>query len=362
MIESLKFDCRHFRGHIPCKPNKLYNKECPSCDMYDPISKRILIIKLGAIGDVIRTTPLIVKYRSMFPGCHITWVTQSPDILPSSQVDVIYKFDFVSVYTIQNLKFDIAINLDKEPEACSLLKDVNATEKYGFIWENNHIGIATPAAEHKLITGLFDHISKANKKHYLDEIFEICHLQFNDEPFLLDVNPEYAEKWKTLKEKEGGKPIIGLNTGCGKRWTTRLWPNEYWIELIKQLDKEGYFPMLLGGEAEDVNNRYLSAQTGAYYPGHFSLKEFIALTSICDLVVTQVSMMMHIVTALKVPLVLMNNIFNKHEFYLYGNGRIVEPSTGCDCYYGNTCKRERSCMHDLSVGAIFENIADLMKR
>ncbi|HEX2935885.1 MAG TPA: glycosyltransferase family 9 protein [Bacteroidales bacterium] len=362
MIESLKFDCRYFKGHIPCKPNKLYNKECSSCDMYEPISKRILIIKLGAIGDVIRTTPLIVKYRALYPGCHITWVTQSPDILPASQVDVIYKFDFTAVYTIQNTRFDIAINLDKEPEACSLLKDVTATEKYGFIWNNHHIDIATPAAEHKLITGLFDHISKTNTKHYLDEIFEICHLQFNDEPFLLDVNPEYAAKWDSLKQKEGGKPIIGLNTGCGKRWTTRLWPNEYWIQLIKELQKNGYFPMLLGGEAEDENNRYLSAETGAYYPGHFSLKEFIALTSKCDLVVTQVSMMMHIVTALKVPLVLMNNIFNKHEFYLYGNGAIVEPSTGCDCYYGNTCKRERSCMHDISVASIFGNITNLIKK
>lgn len=361
MIESLKFDCKYFKGHIPCKPNKLGNNECATCTEYQPVSKKILIIKLGAIGDVIRTTPLIVKYRAIYPGCHITWVTQSPDILPASQVDVIYKFDFTAIYTIKNQKYDIAINLDKEPEACSLLKDVNATEKYGFIWNNYHIDVATPAAEHKLITGLFDHISKVNTKHYLDEIFEICHLKFNDEPYLLDINPRYAEKWKVLKEASQGKPVVGLNTGCGKRWTTRLWPNEYWIQLIRELQHLKFFPVLLGGEAEDENNKFLSAQTGAYYPGHFSLKEFIALTSNCDLVVTQVSMMMHIVTALKVPLVLMNNIFNSHEFYLYNNGVIVEPTTGCDCYYGNTCKRERSCMHDISVEMIKKEIVKLLK-
>ncbi len=169
-----------------------------------------------------------------------------------------------------------------------------------------------------------------------------------------------ANKWKSLRKFSDGKPIIGLNTGCGKRWTTRLWPNEYWIELVHQLKGEGYFPVLLGGEAEDENNRLLVELCDAYYPGFFSLTEFIALTSNCDVVVTQVSMMMHIVTALKVPLVLMNNIFNRNEFYLYNNGVILEPSTGCDCYYGNTCKRELSCMHDITVEKVNESIVSLV--
>jgi len=356
MIESIKFNCLYFKGNIPCQPNKLRNKVCATCDEYKPITKRILIVKLGAIGDVIRTTPLAVKYKSLYPDCHITWLTLSPDILPSSQINTIYKFDFASVYAIQNMVFDIAINLDKETEACALLKDVKASEKYGFIWNNHHIDVATPNAENKLITGLFDNISKENKKHYLDEIFEICHLQFNNEPYLLNVDHLLTEKWTSLKKQAGGKPVIGLNTGCGKRWTTRLWPNKYWIELVKKLKNSGYYPVLLGGEAEDENNRVLEKQSEAFYPGHFSLKEFIAVTANCDLIVTQVSMMMHIATALRIPLVLMNNIFNKSEFYLYNNGVIVEPTTGCDCYYGNTCKRDKSCMHDISAETIEEQI------
>jgi ADP-heptose:LPS heptosyltransferase len=361
MTESLKFNCIHFKGHIPCTPNKLRNRICTDCSEYAPITKRILIIKLGAIGDVIRTTPLVVKYRKLYPGCHITWVTHTPDILPADKIDAIYRFDFASIYAIQNMAFDIAINLDKEPEACALLKDVSSAEKYGFIWNNHHIDVATPNAEHKLTTGLFDNISKVNTQHYLDEIFEICHQQFNYEPYLLTVNSGLAAKWTSMREKADKKPIVGLNTGCGKRWTTRLWPNEYWIALVKELKEAGYYPVLLGGEAEDENNRLLSAASGAYYPGYFSLQEFIALTSNCDLVVSQVSMMMHIVVALRIPLVLMNNIFNQNEFYLYNNGVIVTPTKGCDCYYGNTCKREISCMHDISVEAIKTEIVNLLK-
>ncbi len=361
MFEHLKFDCRYFRGHIPCTPNKLRNKVCKGCDEYSPISKKILIIKLGAIGDVIRTTPLAVRYKKLYPDCQITWLTLSPDVLPSDLIDVIYKFDFPSIYAVQNQVYDIAINLDKEPEACALLKDVKASEKFGFIWTNNHIGIATPNAEHKLITGLFDNISKTNTKNYLEEIFEICHLKFEGEPYVLNFNKSLAEKWNLIKDKAHSKKIAGLNTGCGKRWQTRLWPDEYWIKLITDLQKNNIFPVLLGGADEDEKNSFLQEKTGAFYPGHYSLQEFISLTSNCDIIVTQVSMMMHIAIGLKKPLVLMNNIFNAHEFYLYNNGVIVEPESGCDCYYGNTCKRERHCMLDLSPEKILEHIVKFSK-
>lgn len=356
-VTEVKFDCRFFKGEIPCVPNKLRNKVCTNCDEYSPITKRILIIKLGALGDVIRTTPLVVKYKNLFPGCHITWVTLSPEILPKEHIDKIYRFDFNSVNAVTHREFDIAINLDKEIEACSLLGDVKAKEKFGFIWKNGKIDIATPAAEHKLITGLFDNISKQNTKSYPEEIFEICGLKFDHEPYLMNVNNDLAAKWKTkFGDLAKGKKIIGLNTGCGKRWLTRLWPDEYWLELISRLQKNNYFPVLLGGNDEDEKNKMYASKTGAHYPGTFSLEEFISLTSACDVVVSAVSMMMHIAVGLQRPLILFNNIFNRHEFDLYGKGEIVEPTSGCDCYYGNTCKRERHCMNDLSVDVVYEAI------
>ncbi|MEI6817869.1 MAG: glycosyltransferase family 9 protein, partial [Bacteroidota bacterium] len=238
------------------------------------------------------------------------------------------------------------------------LADVDATEKYGFIWskEKNHIDVATPLATHKLITGLFDSISKLNTQSYLEEIFEICGLKFNYEPYLLNVNQELVNKWNSMRIKADGKKIIGLNTGCGKRWSTRLWDTKNWIELVKQLQQSNYYPVLLGGLDEDAQNKIYNQETGAYYPGTYSLDEFIAITANCDTIVSAVSMMMHIATGLQKPLILFNNIFNKHEFELYGRGTIVEPTSGCDCYYGNTCSRELSCMKDISVQTVYDAI------
>ena len=59
---------------------------------------------------------------------------------------------------------------------------------------------------------------------------------------------------------------------------------------------------------------------------------------------------------------LFHNIFNIHEFELYDRGIINEPSSGCDCYFGNSCKREKSCMNDISVQDVLANIVLLNKK
>jgi heptosyltransferase-2 len=362
-VKEVKYSCKYYRGHIPCSPNKKYGVECSNCNYYQAYSKQILIIKLGAIGDVIRTTPLIEKYRALYPDCAITWLTLFPDVLPENEVDQILKWNETSLFLLQQKSFDIAINLDKDEEACALLNVLDAKEKYGFDWQDQHLAAATPHAEHKIITGLFDHISKNNTKSYLEEIFEICHFKFQGEDYNIRLNEHLQEKWRLkIKDLAKGKPIIGLNTGCGPRWKTRLWPDDYWGQLIKDLQGQGFFCMVLGGPAEDEKNVFFENNYGAYYPGHFSLEEFIALSSVCDLIVTQVSLMMHVATAVKSKLVLMNNIFNKHEFELYERGVIVEPPSGCDCYYGTSCSRETRCMYDIEVSTVSEKVNHLLNQ
>jgi len=359
-VASVKYDCRHFRGHIPCAPNKLRGKICNACDEYEAVTKNILIIKLAAIGDVIRTTPLVTAFQKKHPGCRITWVTNTPEVLPPNLVDDARRPDALGLFPLRHEKYDIAINLDKDREACMILADTKATKKLGFTWKDGHIWPATPAAGDKLLTGLFDRLSQENTLNYLEEIFNICGMKFAGEEYLIRRDPAAEERWKKRADSYGGgKTVVGLNTGCGSRWTTRLWPEDYWIALIDRLKSAGYLPLLMGGRDEDKLNTLYAEKTGAWYPGHFPLAEFISMGVCTDVVVTQVSMMMHIAIALRKPLVLMNNIFNSNEFDLYGRGVIVEPDSGCDCYYGSTCTRERRCMLDLGVDRVFDEVRRL---
>ncbi|MCX6640520.1 MAG: hypothetical protein NTW14_08585, partial [bacterium] len=209
---------------------------CEGCPHYEPVTRRILIIKLGAVGDVIRTTPLLRVWRQ--PGTHITWLTETPEILPKDWIDRILRFDAPSL----------------------------AGEKY-------------------IVT--------------------------------LDASPPFSLRLP--------RPLIGLNTGCGIRWPSRLWAIENWIKLAEALQRKGLGVLLLGGPDEEQRNRDISAATGATYLGTFQLQRFLHLVNEVDVLVTGVTMAMHLGIGLNKRIVLFNNIFNRNEFELYGQGQILEP-------------------------------------
>lgn len=354
---QIKTNCKFFRGDIPCKPHKQFGVHCfdakgKPCKYYEQKAEKILIIKLGAIGDVIRTTPIIHKILQSKPKAEIWWLTYSPDIVPSV-VDYVLPFNLQSIVTLQATRFDAIYNFDKDKEACSLLKLLEGKTKKGFTLKDGKCAPLNKEAYHKYLTGLFDDYNKANEKSYLEEIFEIAGYKFRGEKYILD-KPTNNYNWNLPKDR----PIIGLNTGCGGRWTSRLWPEENWIKLTKKLKTKGYYPLLLGGELEHEKNLRIAKKTGAKYFGYFPLKQFINEVDQCNLVVTAVTMALHIAIGLEKKIVLFNNIFNKNEFELYGLGEILEPEIECDCFFSPTC--EKKCMQYIKVETVFNSIKKLL--
>jgi len=329
-------DCKFYKGDVPCEPHKEFGYHCESCSSYKKIGAKILIIKLGAIGDVIRTTPILRKLKGEYPDAYITWLTYTPEILSLEWVDRILIPDVESIELIKQIEFDWLINLDKDSLAISLTAQIKAKHKNGFtIDENGHTQpISSNAEKHKWITGLFDDKNKENNKHYIQEVFEILGFDFKEEEYILPVNTQY--QW----DIDHTKKVIGLNTGCGGRWTSRLWPNEYWITLAKNLLDRDFEVILLGGEQEDEKNHLLATTCGGKYFGHFNLSKFISLVDNCDLIITAVTMTMHIAMGLKKKTIIFNNIFNSREFYLYGRGEIIEPQPKCGCYYSAICPHD----------------------
>ncbi len=350
---DVRRDCLHFRGDIPCKPHKERGVHCGDCPEFVAREGRILIIKLGAAGDVIRTTPLLFPLRRDFPNHRITWVTQFPDLLPS-EVDDPRLFDPATILWARHVEFDLLLNLDKDREACALANEIDAREKRGFRLGED--GFCEPAdggpAQAKFLTGLFDDVNQSNALSYLQEIFAVSGYEFAGESYLLDTSAE-APAFELPFEG----PVVGLNTGCGGRWTSRLWPEAYWAELAKLLVADGCCPLLLGGPEENEKNRRLAAETGAFYPGVYPLRIFTAVMNRCDVVVTAVTMAMHLAIGLQKQLVLLNNIFNPNEFELYGRGEIVQPAQACKCFFQPTCTQPEFCLDSLTPEMVRAAIA-----
>jgi heptosyltransferase-2 len=182
----------------------------------------------------------------------------------------------------------------------------------------------------------------------------VCGLSFNGERYILDSFSAAGYRWKLPRKKV----IVGLNTGCGGRWTARLWADKNWISLARRLRKAGYVPLLLGGSQEHEKNKRLAKASGALYLGHFPLQQFINLVDQCTLVVTAVTMAMHITIGLNKKIVLFNNIFNRHEFELYGLGEILEPDFDCTCFYSPVCVN--NCMQYITVDRVFKTCTTLL--
>ncbi|MDP6726836.1 MAG: glycosyltransferase family 9 protein [Candidatus Marinimicrobia bacterium] len=355
---DIRYDCRQFKGTMPCQPHKEYDVECNlKCKYYDSTDGNILIIKLGAMGDVIRTTPLLFRIKKEYPNHRIFWLTHFVDVLPDI-VDIPLDFSLESLTYLKSLNFDFGINLDKEPEACALMEQLSIDKKYGFGLKHGMPAPINELAEHKFKTGISDSYSKANTQHYLQEIFSICGWKYNGEEYILPG----ARSNTTIDAISKNKTYIGLNTGCGERWTSRQWPNENWIELINKLQNDGLNVLLLGGMNENEQNRMLSIKTGAEYFGYFSFKEFVHLMNKCTVVVSTVTMAMHVAIGLKKSLVLLNNIFNPKEFHFFTDSIILEPEKECECFYKPVCVNETSCIVDVTPDHVFEAIKSLSKQ
>ncbi len=351
MAELIKTDCRFYLGDRPCKPHKEHGVHCSDCRYYERTGTRILIIKLGAAGDVIRTTPILRRIKREYPDAHITWLTDHVDFLPGL-VDEKLKFSERAIVWLSVRQFDLCINLDKDKEAIAVAEIVRSPKKIGFGMDMlGHARALDKNAEEKILTGIFDDVSKRNTKSYLQEIFEICGYHFQGEEYFVENRSD--RKWD-LKKK--GRPLIGFNTGCGARWTSRLWPVTHWCDLARRVEAAGMDFVWLGGPEEKERNEEIHKTVGGHHFGVLPIHDFIGLVTQCDLVVTQVTMTLHLALGLKKKVVLMNNIFNKNEFEMYGRGSVVEPDIRCGCYYTPVCPHDsmRSLSPEKVISAVKE--------
>lgn len=355
---KLKTDCWHFRGDRPCAPHSREGKRC-ECDEYRPVKRRGVIIKLGAAGDVLRTTPLLRALRPAESGCQVLWVTHSPELLPGDACEAV-RPTAATLARLQNGNWDFCWNLDKDLEACALAAATRAGELKGYTLKNGVPAPVDEAAWHKFATGVDDGYSKSNRLSYVEEIFEIVDLPFKNEEYWLK-SPGSASRNRAA-ELMPGTGWIGLNTGAGHRWPTRLWPQRAWVEAAAGLKNLGLKPVLLGGPEEVELNGRLAAESGCPWPGVQSLDVFYAMVERCDCIVTSVTQAMHLAVGAKVPLVLMNNIFNPHEFELYGRGKVMGPPVACDCFYQPVCKTGRNCMSEIQPGTVIEAVKQAIKR
>ncbi len=229
------------------------------------MGSRILIIKLGALGDVLRTTPLLPALRAAFPECHITWVTEReslPLLMGNPSVNRVLPLEYAACLPLGAEEFDWVLSLDKDPAGAALASMVKAKGKRGFGWNaQGELFALDEKAQFAYTLGIDNELKfKANQKTYQQITFEMCDLPYAQEEYQWDVSADdiaHGKWWAKGTGLDKRRPTIGLNTGGGEKFAGKGWYTEHWNNAIHLLQNWDANLILLGGSRETDSNAEL---------------------------------------------------------------------------------------------------------
>jgi heptosyltransferase II len=190
----------------------------------------VLIIKLGATGDVVRTTPLLHRL-----GGEITWITAATNVvLLESLQDNVRPFYWEERERALGRHYDLAINLEDTLDVAQFLKAVNCIEIFGAYTDSDSSLRYTESARRWFDLSLIssygrekaDRLKFLNRQTYQEMIFDGLGLRFLGERYLL---PEPIET--------GLSGDIAIAADAGHVWPMKRWA--YYGELKQRLKEEG---------------------------------------------------------------------------------------------------------------------------
>ncbi len=365
--------CRHYRGDRPCQPHKDHGVFCDGCPHFDPVKSRILIIKLGATGDVLRTTAILGSVKEVYPDAHITWVCgwRSVSLIRQNPlIDRPLPLSEESLVILDNERFDLCVNFDLAPEAASLAGRIKAGVRKGFARdEKGRVFAYDHAGEEWLEMSLWDDKKKANPLTYQTHMRRILGAPETNHPIIAPLLPEALKKAEAFAEQHGLRdsgPVIGFNVGAGERWQHKKWTIEGYVQLARRITQEidGRIVILYGPADRRRAQEALIALDVPHIDAGLraSMMEFIAIMNVCDLIVTGDTFGLHAALGLGKRVVCLVGPTSAQELELYGQGVILSGEIDCLGCYLTRCDKDPYCMKLLSADTVFEAVQNQLKK
>lgn len=356
---EIAWDCRFFLGDRPCIWHKHTGVLC-TCAHYQPVEERVLVIKLDAMGDVLRSTALLPPLAEVHPRAAIAWITRSesvPLLQRNPYVAEVLPLGAEALAYIQTTIFDRVINLDASKTSAALATAARSDRKDGFVLdERGYVRPTNDAARRWLEAGVFDDIKRQGRSTYQDRMADILGLSGRPHQYVLELGSDEREWAKAHLESIGldlERPIVGLNTGAGGRWPLKQWREDGYLELVSRLRRrEDVQFLLLGGPAEHARHERLTRASSVtlFDPGcDNAIRHFAALVSHCDVVVTGDTLAMHLSLASARRTVVLFGPTSAHEIEMYGLGEKVVPDMTCLSCYKTSCDFVPNCMDLIST-------------
>lgn len=371
--------------------------------------KRILIIKLSAMGDVVHTVPLLNALRRRYPGARIDW------LLKSSVADLIRLHPGVSnvlVYGenhteaprynwegfthwlglmrdhrflamlrgIRRTRYDLVIDVHCQIRTAFVTKVTGAPVRIGFgkpqpeVWKE---------AGRSLPDGTIERSWKGAREgswlaythniplptldiHAVDRYLSVGRmLGIPDAPadFHLPIPPAVTARIDRLLEDCGIRaPAAPIVLAPAALWETKRWLPERFAEVARHFISAGRAVVLVGSKDERAECEEIAAAApGAInLAGRTTLPELAALLQRSALCLTNDSGPMHMAVSLDRPTVTVFGPTNPRWIGPYRrDDAVLRSGRACSpCYLRNLsrCPHDHACMGDVSAAAVIERM------
>jgi len=355
-------ECKRFTGYKPCLPNSRCYDECVDPD---PLGEKILIINLDAMGNVLVTTSILPAIKRKYPTSHISWITLKActSLLENNPyLDKVYTWEPENWLILQQMKFDVVMNVDKSRRSGAFTMSLQAREKLGFgINEHGVIVPLNEEATENYILGLDDHLKfRVNQKTVPQLQCEEFRLKYSRDEYVLKLTQNELDFCADYKRQVGiseDELVVGFNTGCSELYPNKKMTIEQHVELIRRLDQSpGIRLALVGGPEDTQRNAEIRRRAGDRVistPTNEGLRRGICYENICEVVITGDSLGMQIAIGLKKYVIVWFGVSCWTEIDLFERGeKLIPHGLECSPCWRRECPYNLECIQMVDLDAI----------
>ena len=338
--------------------------------------KRILLIQLGDIGDVVLSFPCIRALKEQFPDAQVLAAVRdkakdlldacpwADDVIPIEQTDlsisgtILYQFRFLK--RLRAFRFDLVFDLRAGTRGAILARLSGATLRIGFhsaketFWRNR---MFTHLKAYKYDPNLHQ------STHY-QSLLNQCGIRATQPHPKIILSEEHNQKARLLMERHCinlDKQLIAIHPFA--LWRYKEWPLEKTTELVKHLTKSiDRKILILGAPAEKSRAQQIVDQCKnkpANLAGETTLSVLAAVINYCMLMIGMDSAVGHISAAVSTPCI---TIFGPGKPSVWApigaSNRIVQSDLPCiHCGQKGCNGKEYSlCLEELSIDKVLSTV------
>ena len=329
--------------------------------------KNILIIKWGALGDMVISTGAIRSVKETFPNARVVLLSNSlmQQIAPTgSIVDelIIYdekKYHGIKAITLllrlilhlRKYKFDLAINLRWHSDRCAMIAYLSGAKERVSSGPHNMMGLYTTKVPFPR--------GRYHEVHRNLDIVKAVGVKVNDETpytFISDRDEKLARDFFALNNLEKNKTIC-VHPGASK--PVRAWLPERFCEIAKMLIENYDVNVIVtwSGKEKELAEYVASANPQKIFlaPQTKTIGELAALIQNSNMCLTNCTGPMNVAIAVKIPTCAILGSSDPTDWGPYGEiHRTIKSPLVLESY---TDEQEGEAMKAVSVNRVWEVVS-----